>query len=184
MKKLTQQVVKELLHYDPDTGVFTWSKRDRHWFANNQAHARWNTIYTDQVAGSFRKSKSGKTYSIISVLAQDYKAHRLAFIYMTGEEPDQVDHINGDGTDNRWSNLREVSHEVNAKNQKLHCTNTTGSSGVTYRKDRNQWRARISVNGKMTTLGNFKDFFEAVCARKSAEHLHNYHSNHGSVRPL
>lgn len=182
---LTQELVREFLHYDPDTGIFNWLERDRKWFVNAQAFGRWNTMYAGKEAGCLRESVSGKTYRIISILADDHKAHQLALLYMNGSLPEhQVDHESGDGTDNRWCNLRETTHSDNAKNQKLHCTNSSGVSGLTYRKDRNQWRVRISVQGKMKTLGNFKDYFEAVCARKSAELLHNYHINHGSVRPL
>jgi len=181
---VNQEKLKELIHYNPDTGLFTWLKRDRKWFVNNQAFARWNTIYPGIEAGYIRKSKSGKSYIVISILAIDYKAHRLAFLYISGDWPNVIDHNDGNGVNNKWLNLNDVSHAENTRNQKLHITNSSGVSGVTYRKDREKWRVRISIDNKMTPLGSFDDFFEAVCTRKSAEVTHNYHPNHGEVRPL
>ena len=71
--------------------------------------------------------------------------HRLIWVYMTGEQPDTVDHIDGDGLNNKWSNLRNVTHRENAKNQKLFKNNTSGVSGVCFRKDSGKWRSLIKV---------------------------------------
>jgi hypothetical protein len=89
---------------------------------------------------------------------------------MTGEWPDNViDHINGDGTDNRWSNLREATQAQNVWNAKTPVHNTSGRVGVRYRADRNKWCARIKINGVQFNLGNFNTFEQACEARLSAE---------------
>lgn len=96
---------------------------------------------------------------------------------MTGEQPINIDHIDGNGLNNKWSNLRSVSHSVNGKNQKKHKTNTSGVSGVYYRKDSNRWRARIMVDDKAISLGTFKNKDDAIAARKEAEIKHNFYGD-------
>ena len=105
---------------------------------------------------------------------------------MTGHECDtQIDHINGDGTDNRWSNLRSVSSQENSKNQRRRFTNVHSDvMGVRLNKPTNSWVASIRCDGKNVHLGLFKDFNKAVESRKLAEKLLGYHQNHGSNRPL
>ena len=101
MGKLTQEELKELLHYDPDTGVFTWKK------------GRQGRIKKGGIAGN--EDQSG--YCKIVVKGKRYGAHRLAFLYMEGYFPEhQVDHINRDRGDNRWVNLREATHTCNMRN--------------------------------------------------------------------
>lgn len=96
---------------------------------------------------------------------------------MTGEQPDDIDHIDGDGLNNKWSNLRSVSHNLNGKNQKMHTTNTSGVSGVYYRKDSGRWRAKIMVDNKQINLGTFKNKDDAIAARKEAEIKHNFYGD-------
>lgn len=168
---ITQQELKQLLHYDPKTGHFTWLV--------NRGKAA-----PGKIAGHLCL-KNTKQYRIIGVNGRIDRAHRLAFLYMTGAMPTgEVDHINGDGTDNRWRNLREVERVDNCRNMRLHNHNSSGVSGVSWRVQKGKWRAYITSNNKQINLGHFSDFFEAVCARKSAELKHGYHFNHGSVRPL
>jgi hypothetical protein len=101
-------------------------------------------------------------------------AHRLIWAIVAGEQAKDVDHIDRDGLNNKWANLRSVSHSVNGRNQKMHSTNTSGSSGVSYRKDSNKWRARIMVDGAEKNLGTFKDKQAAIAARREAEIIYEY----------
>lgn len=111
-----------------------------------------------------------------------YKAHRIAWLLHYGSWPNgEIDHINGDTSDNRIANLRDVSHQENQKNQKLRSTNKTGITGVRPHKYHNQWAAEITVDGKNKYLGLYPHLFEAACARKSAERRHGYHINHGRI---
>jgi hypothetical protein len=161
---LTQKRLKELLKYDPDTGLFTW-------LVNRSRKARFGLIagYTD---------KQG--YSKIIISGVSYKAHRLAWIYIYGSFPENgIDHINKNKSDNRIENLRDCDQSENMRNQKLYKSNKSGVPGVMLRESSNRWLASISYNKKLIRLGNHIDWFDAVCARKSAENKHGFHINHG-----
>ena len=93
--------------------------------------------------------------------------------------PDQIDHINGDRADNRWTNLRHANNTENSRNTKIACNNSSGVTGVCFNKREQKWRAAIGNNGKVISLGDFDNFDDAVRARKEAEKLYNYHPNHG-----
>src|SRR3990167_3456923 len=167
---LTTERLREVLHYDPETGECTWLSSPK-----NRARA-------GRVAGSIMKIG----YREISIDGRHYLAHRLVFFYMTGKWPaDQVDHKNGDPLDNRWRNLRNASCAQNQHNQRRHRTNTSGFKGVGFDKNSNRWRARIRANGKRYWLGVF-DTAEAAHAAYSAKsnELHGEFSNpSGGVRP-
>jgi hypothetical protein len=116
------------------------------------------------------------------VLGSTYLAHRLAWAIYYGEWPtDQIDHANGDATDNRICNLSVVSQSTNAKNKCIQSSNTSGYTGV-YR-ERNKWRAVITVNSKHIQLGNYDDIMDAITARKEAEIKYGFHENHGRENP-
>ena len=148
---LTQERLRYLLHYDPETGDFKWRF----------------------LRGGVREGKCGRVnhwgYREICVDKKLYRAHRLAFLYMTGEFPTKdVDHINRNKGDNRWRNLREVTMSQNMCNVPLKPSNTTGFIGVVWDKDRNKWRAQIRVNGKKTNLGRFDNVEDAIKAHDQA----------------
>ena len=163
-KNLTQEELQRFVHYDSKTGIFTRKNRS----GNGKVGDIFNTI-------------NGRGYIEMSFNNHFYKAHRLAFLYMNGSVPKSIDHINGIKTDNGWGNLREVTASQNSRNAKLREDNKYGIVGVS--KDTNgSWRARISTlteDGKLLYQG--PDFFEACCARKSAERYYNYHENHGRL---
>jgi len=173
---LTQEILKELLHYDPDTGVFTWLYRDKKWFKKDRICNSWNSRFLGKTAGSLHPCN----YLFISIIDRVYRAHRLAFLYMTGSmPPEEMDHINGIRYDNRWENIRPVNRLVNSKNTKIGCNNTSGVTGVSWSKKRRKWEANIQGNGKNVHLGMFVDIQEAALARKKAEAKYGYHENHG-----
>lgn len=168
---ITASELKNALNYDPSTGLFTWVIK------------RPNVSIGD-VAGTKRKH-DGKTYIIITINGEKYRAHRLAFLYMQDSFPDLIcDHINGDGTDNRWVNLREVNFVGNNRNMRLRCDNTSGTPGVYWNKKDKRWQVSIKTGSDRGYVGQFKTLEEAVAARKDAERKHKFHENHGQVRPL
>lgn len=154
---LTQDRVKTLLLYDPDTGVFRWK------VARSNA-ARLST------AGTVCK----KGYRRISIDAKTYPAHRLAWLYVYGVYPDtEMDHINRNRDDNRISNLRVANRFVNTQNTNGRKDNVSGHRGVGWHKISARWRARINVNNKCVNLGSFLSFEEAVAAYQQAAAKHH-----------
>lgn len=160
---LTQGELKKILHYNADTGVFTWVDR-----ASGEKTMR--QVGCLNPAG----------YKLIGVNGRRYMAHRLAFLYMIGRFPlDQTDHINHDRSDNRWINLREASNLENGRNISMKKNNKSGITGVHWNKQANNWRARIMVNGKTINIGSFENKKDAAAARFAAEREYGFHENHG-----
>lgn len=165
--ELTQAYLKSILHYDPETGILTRTKKTIGW------------VNIGDVVGYI--GKRGYYSTVITFAGKEKRItlHRLAFFYMEGRWPLMIDHINGVKTDNRWINLREVTQLENGKNTKIHKNNKTGVSGVYWAKDKNKWTAQIKVNHKMIYLGRYASFDDAVNARKAAEVRYGFHDNHG-----
>jgi len=163
--------LKSNLHYNPENGEFTWLKyRSKYAKAGAPAGHVWNCHH------------SGKKYLVIRFAGRIYMAHHLAWILSSGETPEQIDHINGNGLDNRLLNLRLASNEQNSKNKKLSKLNKTGVTGVSLR--RGKYSVVIGNNYKTIHLGTYVNFFDAICARKSAEKSLGFHANHGTKRSL
>lgn len=122
---------------------------------------------------------NGNGYVCTDIKAKLYSVHRLIFLYHHGYMPTQTDHINGIRDDNRISNLRDVSHQENCKNQKIRSDNTSGYLGVDWHKIKKKWRAQVGVGGKKIYLGYFDDIEDAVSARGQANIKYEFHKNHG-----
>lgn len=166
--------VDKYLVYSPETGILFW-KVDR---GNRfKAGMRAGSVFTDRA--------SGKSYIRINMIGYCYRAHILAFVLMTGVTPKhQVDHINGNGCDNRWCNLRDVTPTDNLRNKRRPRNNKSGSIGVAFSKTSKKWRAYIYINRKLVHLGYFIEREDAFSRRKSAEMEYGFHVNHGQDRPL
>lgn len=140
---ITQKRLREVLHYNPATGLFHW-KVSR------------GGVTKGGVAG--RVHDNG--YVRISVDKKRYYAHRLVFLFMEGEfPPEQVDHINMHRADNRWSNLRKASVSENMHNRNIRRHSSVGVKGVS--KNKSGYSARIRVDKNSIYLGNFKTKEEA-----------------------
>ena len=178
--KLTQKYLREALHYSPSTGVFTWLVRPKGHFDTLKG---W-TISTGKTAGRVAGSaNTARLQLTVKLDGQQYQLHRLAFLYMEGEMPlEGVDHIDHNRQNNKWSNLRNADQALNNKNASRRKDNKSGCVGVHWAGDKHVWVAQINVDKVRTYLGQFEDFFEAVCARKSAEIRYGYHPNHGRVK--
>lgn len=171
--EITPLFLRELLAYDPETGVLVWKVRGRHLFTSDREHKRWNGRYGGKTA--FSPNRNG--YLDGMVFRQMQRAHRVAWAIYYGVWPTHdIDHINGVRTDNRISNLRSVDRRANSRNQKLRSTNKSGVMGVC--RIRGRWRAYINVK-RATHIGTYDTFDEAVEARRQAERRLGYHENHG-----
>ena len=153
MEKLTQERVKELLDYDPNTGLFRWKvPRGR--------------CKVGDIAGTIR----GDGYRNIMIDYKQYLASRLAWLYMEGHFPEyECDHENRVKDDNKWDNIRHVSRQCNNRNRGRLKNNTSGVTGIHWSQQRGHWIAQIMISGKTKFLGHFKDFTGAVKARWEAE---------------
>lgn len=150
---LTQDLLRSLVHYDPETGVFT-------------SLVKKPFVEVGQVLGS----KNGRGYLQFNVAGRSYTAHRLAWLYVHGEWPeDQVDHKNRVKSDNRISNLRSAGNHENGSNCSISKNNTSGIKGVMWYKRHQKWTASIRVNRKLLHLGYFTDIADAAKARLAAE---------------
>lgn len=160
VETLTQGLVRQLLDYDPETGVFAWRDRDQTVPKNRS----WNSRYAGKAAGA-KKASTG--YIVISIHDKNWLAHRLAFLWMIGRLPfADVDHANGRRDDNRWANLRDATRQEN-------CWNVEGYGaskrrGVTFHKRDNKFQALIRIDGRNKSLGYFDSAGAAEVAYNTA----------------
>lgn len=160
---LTQERLKELFHYDPETGIFIRKVRISY------------RSKVGEIAGGFDASTG---YVRISILGELYYSHRLVWLYVTGVWPKkEIDHINGNRSDNRLCNLREATKSENRQNISAdgYKTNSCGFLGVFLDKSCNRWRAKIEVNKCLESLGSYSTAEEASIAYAQAKaRLHTF----------
>ncbi len=159
MSELTQKQLKELLHYNPETGVFVWKVK------------RGGSAVKNSIAGAI----NGKGYRVIRITGRSYLASRLSYLYTEGYFPEhQVDHKNRNRSDDRWCNLRHVTRQCNLRNCGIREDNKSGVTGVSWDKRDLIWRAYIAVEGKVVHLGSFDYKINAIEARWEAEQKYGY----------
>lgn len=173
-RAITQELLRDLLDYSPETGEFRWEERGLHLFKDARSQKIWNTQFAGKPAFTYQDANG---YRRTNMLGAGVYAHRAAWIWVNGSIPVSmlIDHVNQDKTDNRICNLRLASKSSNARNMKMNCTNTSGVTGVHWWKTRGKWVASIHE----THLGAFDRFEDAVAARLSAEKANGYSSVHG-----
>jgi len=155
---MRQDRLKELLHYDQETGVFT---------AIAPRGKRSDLV--GKPAGTITPDG----YRVIAVEGRKYRATHLAHIYMNGRLPDSLmDHRNHQKSDDRWDNIRPANKAQNEQNKGLRASNSSGCTGVYFNKAAGKWQAYITVMERPKYLGIFREWFDAVCARKAAEAKH------------
>jgi len=178
----TPETLRNLLSYDPDTGLLTWKRRPLELFASERAGKSWNTKFCGKPAFTTFHNygyKHGKIFE------KYYLAHRIAYAIYHGIWPaDQIDHINGDKLDNRIANLRDVNCGENSRNMRRPSTNTSGHIGVSWCNSRGKWNSRICAHGKKRHIGYFTDIEDAIEARAAAEIKYGFHPNHGRQQSL
>lgn len=153
---MKQQELKKILTYNEKSGKFHWIK--------NGKIAGW-------------REKTG--YVRIKHKNKKYAAHRLAFIYVYGYLPKEIDHINHIKHDNRIENLRECNRKENTRNRSMNKNNKSGKTGVFWCNTHKVWRASIKTNNKNMSLGSFRNINNAIEARIKAEKKYGFHKNHG-----
>lgn len=175
MTPITADYLRERLRYDAGTGKLFWREAGPQHFKIARIHLAWNKRFAGKEAGA----ELNNGYLYLNLKKQVMLVHRVIWMMVYGYWPEQVDHINHIRTDNRLSNLREVTHVGNAQNISLPADNTSGRIGVYWFAQRNVWYARIKAHGKNHHLGFFKDKGDAIAAREAAELRFGFHVNHG-----
>lgn len=157
--------LRQLLHYDPETGVVTWLK------------STTNSVKAGRPVGNINAGG----YIELRVAGHRTYAHRIAWALAHGTWPNQIDHINGDRSDNRLCNLRHADFYTNARNRRRsQSVNKSGFKGVCFDKSRNKWIAQIEANHIKYHLGRFDTPEKAHEAYKeAAAKLHGIFANHG-----
>lgn len=168
--ELTAERLRELLSYDPITGVF-------HWLVDAS-----RSVKKGRVAGC----KNTDGYLVIGINGKKHKAHRLAWMYAHGDWPtEEIDHRNGVRDANWIANLRKATHAENQQNIGISPANSSGHKGVYWNKKSQRWRAYIYVGNRQKYLGRFVDIAEAVAARAEAKAaLHTFQPVERSVAGL
>ena len=151
---LTQELLRHLLDYNPDTGVLTWRAKPS------------QVVKIGQQAGTRRTDG----YLALQINKQKMYAHRVIWLHVHGVWPqEEIDHINRNRADNRLVNLRAATRLENSHNTGKPATNTSGHKGVTFHHRNKQWQVQLSANNKTFYVGQFAQLTDAVQARAIAE---------------
>lgn len=150
--------IHKWLVYDPVTGVFTWAKTKGHRKAG-------------KIAGTIKKDSG---YILLWIDGKQYRAHKVAMYIYTGCWPNEfLDHVDGNKANNAISNLRFATKSQNGFNVGIKATNTSGVKGVSWRADRNKWRAYLRINGSIKHLGYFDDIeFAELVVNEARDKYH------------
>lgn len=170
---------QQLFELNEAEGVLVWRLRGDEFAAKygwaKLAVSTWNTKFAGRPAGS--PTKFG--YLRVAIDDQRYLVHRIIWKMVHGNEPDHIDRVDGCRSNNKRSNLRDVSALQNQRNRKLNSNSSSGVAGVHWCKKKRLWISRIGVGGSVKVLGSFSERDDAVRVRAAAERELGYHENHG-----
>lgn len=161
--ELTQDYLRSIMHYDPETGIFTWLPRPLR-PGYERTDKGWNSRRVGTEAGTINSAG----YKAINLFGIPRLCHRLAFIWMTVEAPGMIDHCDSNRINNQWANLRPATNSLNLANARLRSTNKSGKKGVCWYAAYGKWMARIHVNQKQIFLGYFDRIEDAAAAYAEA----------------
>ncbi len=140
----------------------------------------FNTKYSGKVAGNLHTTQDGYKYISLGIFGKNHTAHRAAWLIMSDYPlPEQIDHINRIGTDNRWSNLRASNPELNSKNNSKRTDNKSGVTGVFWIESSNKWWAYCNTKGQRNNLGYFSELSCAEEAVLKFRSENGFSSGHG-----
>lgn len=169
--------IRELIIYDRNTGVLTWLPRPLSMFPDLRSCNSWNRKNAGRPA---LNSLRGHGYLGGNIFQKFHYAHRVAWAIETGKWPEQIDHDNGDRTDNRWLNMTEGGQSTNAKNMARKSSNTSGVTGISWDKRRKMWHARVKEKGITTNLGHYHCIAHASMVRHQIAREMGFSERHGS----
>ncbi len=172
----SQDYLEQCFIYDATSGALTWRARPIEHFSSERMFKAWNQQFAGKPALS---SRSGTGYLHGALDEKTAKSHRVIWKMVTGEDPDQIDHIDGDKFNNAWANLRNVNYPENGRNLSRASNNTSGHTGIGWNARLQKWRASIKSEGKSRHIGVYARIEDAISARKAAERALGFHENHG-----
>lgn len=172
----SQELLLQLLRYDAEAGRLFWLERPLESFARVSRGKVWNTRFAGKEGGS---TVGARGYAVITVNGRRSYSHRVMWMMMTGEIPEEIDHINGNRLDNRFINLRSSTRNTNGRNLAIKKNNTSGVTGVYWNDRDNRWQAYGRFARKMEYIGQFTIFEDAKEARRKWELAKGFHPNHG-----
>jgi hypothetical protein len=180
---LPPKTLRLLLRYEPDTGKLFWLPRGVTFFVPSARRTaehkmnNWNSKCAGKeafTAADCRGARQGRIFD------RGYLAHRVIWALMTGAWPEEdIDHEDRNPGNNRWVNLRSVTHAENMRNLPPRPDNKSGVCGVSWSRRRRKWAAQIRIANKVVPLGMFDTVAEAAHVRANAEQENNFHRNHG-----
>lgn len=165
-----------LLRCDAAEGEVYWLPRKPHWFITARDCRAWNTMHAHKKA---LNSLNKHGYYVGTIYGVRFQKHRVIWFLTYGYWPKEIDHIDGNRSNNKIVNLRDVTPQENQRNKSMNQNNTSGQMGVGIHKASGLFRAFITVNKKQVSLGYFNSYEEAVSARLAAESRYGFHVNHG-----
>jgi len=166
---LTLERARKYLRFEPIEGKLYWRRSERRARAGREA-------------GGIQQRSTLK-YRLVGIDGKAYLTHRLVWFLTFGTWPkEEIDHWNGNGLDNRLSNLREVTSQENHHNQRMSIRNTSGVTGVYWDKSRQKWRVLIKIAGKSIHLGRFNNLQDAAMVREKANLKYGFTARHGKER--
>lgn len=186
---MDHELINKLFSYDEETGIIkrVCVKEDDivalDFFCSLRSLRISNSKAIKNRQGTVRQNKAGNEYLNFRIQGNNkginLDAHLIIWFLKHKVWPVEVDHIDGNGLNNKLENLREVTREINNKNHRRQKNNSSGITGVNYRKDINKWRAYSYKNRSQVQLGVFDTLLDAACVRKSYENINGYTKRHG-----
>lgn len=177
---ITAHMLRRILRYDAETGKLYWRRRTPDLFKDGYRTAEgncanWNAHYAGREAFT---ALDGHGYLHGNIFHTRQKAHRVAYCLMTGVWPENIDHTDGDRTNNKWANIREVTPAQNNMNLAARSSNKSGHTGICWDRARSLWL--VTAKGKH--IGRYSSMDDAVAARSAANLAMGFHQNHGRQR--